>query len=66
MKRRTSAVNQKKISEKVRLLRHEGKDERAALGEAYGMLRAGRLGRHGKYRRVKRAKGKRHSGSRRS
>ncbi len=41
--------DQKKISEKVRLLRHEGKSEQEALGEAYGMLRSGRLRRHGKY-----------------
>ena len=51
--------DQKKISEKVRLLRHEGKDEKAALGEAYGMLRAGRLGRHGKYRRVAKKRSRR-------
>jgi hypothetical protein len=51
-RKRKKKEDQKKISEKVRLLRHEGKDEKSALGEAYGMLRAGRLGRHGKYRHV--------------
>jgi hypothetical protein len=52
---------QKRISEKIRLLRHEGKTAEQAAGEAYGMERAGRLGRHGKYRRV----GKKHKRSQR-
>lgn len=53
--------DQKKISEKIGVLRREGKTGEQAAGEAYGMLREGRLGRHGKYRHVKR-KGKRHGG----
>jgi hypothetical protein len=53
---------QKKISEKIALLRREGKTESQAAGEAYGMQREGRLGRHGAYHRAKRKghrKGKR-------
>jgi hypothetical protein len=43
---------QKRISEKIRLLRHEGKTTEQAAGEAYGMERAGRLRRHGVYKHV--------------
>lgn len=50
-----SKEDQKKVSEKIRLLRHEGKDEKSAVGEAFGMLRSGRLGRHGKYRHKRRS-----------
>jgi hypothetical protein len=39
----------KRISEKIAFLRREGKPEREAVGEAYGMERSGRLRRHGKY-----------------
>jgi hypothetical protein len=39
----------KRISEKIALLRREGKDAKQAAGEAYGMEREGRLRRHGKY-----------------
>jgi hypothetical protein len=46
----------KRIGEKIQLLRHEGKSERAAVGEAEGMERSGRLGRHGRYRRKGRRK----------
>jgi hypothetical protein len=53
----------KRISEKIALLRREGKTAEQAAGEAYGMERAGRLGRGGKYHRVKR-KGKRHASRR--
>jgi hypothetical protein len=42
----------KRISEKIELLRHEGKDEKQAVGEAEGMEKSGRLERHGKYRHV--------------
>ena len=52
-----TSESQKRISEKIQLLRHEGKDERSAVGEAEGMERSGRLGRHGVYHR----KAKRHS-----
>jgi hypothetical protein len=41
----------KRISEKIEVLRHEGKSAKQAAGEAYGMEREGRLGRHGKYKR---------------
>ena len=46
----------KAVSEKIALLRREGKTASQAAGEAYGMQREGRLGRHGKYHR----KGRRH------
>lgn len=48
----------RRVSEKIAVLRHEGKDERQAAGMAYGMERAGRLRRGGKYVRA-RGKGKR-------
>jgi len=44
----------KRVSEKIRYLRHEGVPEKQAVGEAMGMERSGRLGRHGKYRRARR------------
>ena len=49
----------KRISEKIEVLRREGKDEKAAIGEAYGMEKSGRLGRHGRYRHVGRKKSRR-------
>jgi hypothetical protein len=39
----------KRVSEKIELLRNEGKSPEAAMGEAYGMERSGRLRRHGRY-----------------
>jgi hypothetical protein len=51
----------KRISEKIALLRREGKTAEQAAGEAYGMERAHRLGRHGVYHRKGR-KSKRQSG----
>lgn len=39
----------KRISEKIAVLRREGKSEKEAAGEAYGMERSGRLKRHGEY-----------------
>lgn len=39
----------KRISEKIALLRREGKTAEQAAGEAYGMERSGRLKRGGKY-----------------
>jgi hypothetical protein len=39
----------KRVGEKIEVLRHEGKSEKAAVGEAEGMERSGRLKRHGKY-----------------
>lgn len=50
MSKRRKKEDRKKVSEKISLLRHEGKDEKEAVGEAYGMLRSGRLKRHGVYR----------------
>lgn len=43
----------KKISEKIEVLRREGKTAEQAAGEAYGMERSGRLKRHGVYKHVK-------------
>ena len=48
----------KRVSEKIELLRREGKTGEEAAGAAYGMERSGRLGRHGAYRHVGR-KGRR-------
>lgn len=47
----------KRISEKIAVLRREGKTAEQAAGEAYGMERSGRLRRGGKY--VHKKKGKR-------
>jgi hypothetical protein len=66
MARRVSSAKReqnKKISEKIEVLRREGKDARQAAGAAYGMLKEGRLGRHGVYHRAGR---KRRRGSGRS
>jgi hypothetical protein len=53
----------KRVSEKIEVLRNEGKTGDQAAGEAYGMERAGRLERHGKYKHV----GRKHKrGGRRS
>ena len=43
---------QKRISEKIAVLRREGKTGEQAAGEAYGMERSGRLKRHGVYKHV--------------
>ena len=42
--------SQQRISEKIAVLRREGKTAKQAAGEAYGMEREGRLERHGKYK----------------
>jgi hypothetical protein len=42
----------KRISEKIEVLRREGKTGEQAAGATYGMERSHRLGRHGKYHRV--------------
>lgn len=47
-------AKQKAISAKIRTLRHEGKSQKEAVGAAYGMARAGRLGPKGGYRRASR------------
>lgn len=39
-----------RIGEKIEVLRREGKTGEQAAGEAYGMEREHRLGRHGVYR----------------
>lgn len=59
--KRKKREKQKRVSEKISLLRHEGKSEEAAIGEAFGMERSGRLRRHGKYihKRRGRRKGRR-------
>jgi hypothetical protein len=46
--------SQTRIGEKIRHLRHEGVPQKQAIGEAYGMEKSGRLGRHGVYRHKKR------------
>ena len=55
-----ASESQKRISEKISVLRHEGIPEKQAIGEAEGMERSGRLGRHGKYRHAKRKKRRAH------
>lgn len=49
-------VPQKRVSEKVSVLRHEGVPEDQAVATAISMEHSGRLGRHGKYRHVKRSR----------
>ena len=38
-----------RVSEKIEVLRREGKTAEQAAGEAYSMERSGRLRRHGRY-----------------
>jgi hypothetical protein len=45
-------ASQRRVSEKIKYLRDEGVPQRQAVGEAEGMERSGRLGRHGSYRHV--------------
>lgn len=45
-----------RISEKIDLLRREGKTGEEAAGAAYGMERSGRLKRHGAYIHKRRSK----------
>ena len=44
--------SQKRISEKIPVLMKEGKTQKQAIGEAYGMEREGRLRRGGIYIRA--------------
>lgn len=53
-RRKRKGEAQKRVSEKIRLLRHEGKTAEQAAGEAYGMERSGRLRRGGRYVRKQR------------
>ena len=43
---------QKRVSEKIAVMRREGKTAKEAACAAYGMERSGRLGKGGTYRRV--------------
>lgn len=45
-------ASQRRVAEKIKYLRDEGVPQRQAVGEAEGMERSGRLGRHGSYRHV--------------
>jgi hypothetical protein len=49
-----------RVSDKIAVLKREGKSTREAAGEAYGMEREGRLKAGGKYERVGR-KGRKRS-----
>ena len=49
-KRKGGKDKNKRVSEKISLLRHEGTPEKQAVAESLSMERSGRLGRHGKYR----------------
>lgn len=53
-KTEVSKEGQKRVSEKIRHLRREGKSTEEAAGAAYGMEEEGRLGPRGGYRRGKR------------
>ena len=46
----------KRVSEKISFLRHEGVPEKQAVGEAEGMERSGRLQRHGVYRHKRKSR----------
>lgn len=47
-----------RVSEKIEVLRREGKSPKQAEGEAFGMEKSGRLGRHGVYRHKRRGRRK--------
>lgn len=49
----------KRVSDKVKLLVDEGKDQKAAVGEALSMEDKGRLGSHGTYYRTPRKRTRR-------
>ena len=53
---RAKREKNKRVGEKIELLRHEGKSEKAAEGEAFGMEKSGRLRRHGRYVRKRTSK----------
>jgi hypothetical protein len=46
----------KRISEKIEVLRHEGVPQEQAVGEAEGMERSGRLKRHGVYKHKRKSR----------
>lgn len=52
----SSKQGRKRVSEKISVLRREGVPEKQAVAESLSMERAHRLGRHGKYRHVKRSR----------
>ena len=54
---RSKHEKNKRISEKIEVLRKEGKSPEAAAGEAYGMEREGRLRSGGRY--VRKGNGRR-------
>jgi hypothetical protein len=49
MSKRKKKGKNERIGDKIRVLRHEGKSEREAVGEAEGMERSGRLRKGGVY-----------------
>ena len=49
MARKKKSEKNKRVSEKISVLRHEGEPEDKAVAMALGMERAGRLHRGGKY-----------------
>jgi hypothetical protein len=51
----------RRIGDKIRVLRNEGKSENAAVGEAEGMERSGRLKKGGKYIHKRKGRGHRRS-----
>jgi hypothetical protein len=61
--RKRKRTSSQRIGEKISYLRHEGVPQKEAVGQAMGMERSGRLGRHGVYHRVGR---KRRKGSHRA
>lgn len=54
--RATGKDVQSAIGKKISFLRHEGKPQKQAVGEAMGMARAGRLTSEGGYIRAKKKK----------
>jgi len=60
---RNKKHSNRKVSEKIRVLRHENVPEKQAVAMALNMNREGRLGEHGEYHRVGK-RGKRRRGSR--
>jgi hypothetical protein len=63
MKRKRHRKSDKRVGEKISVLRHESVPQKQAVAMALNMNREGRLGRHGAYhrkgRRRKRSSGRR-------
>ena len=59
MTKRKKRSSSKRVSEKIPVLMAEGKTQKQAIGEAYGMERSGRLRAGGRYSRKRKRSSRR-------